>query len=253
VTDEELWRFLGDTPISPRDAARNRYPYDPRQWEGLSDDPADGFGYGRQWIDEAKAFVKSAEVSPDGQVAPEHAPVYLCRVLYLLEGFHTDPLGTPAATRDFLSGAFWGGLVYSGYPSTRYDPSIFDRAFDMERGKYIRVGEQKKGESECQAFWDTYVYLMPAGRDLVAKAEASVLTVTRQHPSDSGPWSKPIPKKDLQVALGICANTLKRRLTTSPTPIAGLIRYRGMENARKIECVITDLPDAIRVKLRHYL
>jgi hypothetical protein len=66
-------------------------------------------------------------------------------------------------------------------------------------------------------------------------------------------WSRPIPKVELREALNVCANTLKRRLTTSDTPIPGKIRYRGPQGARKIECVIDDLPDAIRPKLKHFL
>ncbi len=70
---------------------------------------------------------------------------------------------------------------------------------------------------------------------------------------NSGPWSKPIPMKDLRYALGISQNTLKTRLTDSQTPIPGMIRYRGKPNARKIECIITDLPTATHDKLRRFL
>jgi hypothetical protein len=95
-----------------------------------------------------------------------------------------------------------------------------------------------------------------AGKDLdpirAQKVKASG-DISGEAVKKSGPWSRPIPKKELREALGISENTLKSRLTTSTAPMGGRIRYRGKNNARKIECVVADLPEAIHEKLRRYL
>jgi hypothetical protein len=40
----------------------------------------------------------------------------------------------------------------------------------------------------------------------------------------------------------ISHNTLKARLVDSVDPVVGMIRYKGLKNAKKIQIVVSDLP-----------
>lgn len=90
-------------------------------------------------------------------------------------------------------------------------------------------------------------------REWVAVCAATVNRGDQFKSDVDGPWSRPIPKKELREALGISANTLNKRLTTAPTKTADEIRYRGRANGRKIECIVADIPEAAHEKLKHYL
>jgi hypothetical protein len=55
-------------------------------------------------------------------------------------------------------------------------------------------------------------------------------------------WSKPVAYKALRTAMHISHNTLKARLVDSVDPVVGMIRYKGLKNAKKIQIVVSDLP-----------
>jgi hypothetical protein len=185
MTDDDLWRFLRLTfcPISAYEDARRRNPYD-RNLEHLSKDPAeaDGIG-GREWVEWAKSAIAGAEVSADGSTVIRPLE-YLCRLLYVLQCYHSDPSGRPAVEKESLSCAFYGGLTYSTSPPIQYDFSLFGAVFERGRGICFGV-EESSIEGPDWATPVSYVYLTDLGTKIVEELGERVLSESQVPPPGS--------------------------------------------------------------------
>jgi len=134
ISDEELWQILGWKPTSRRDRAGVLFPWSPDAWP--HGDRADNTP-SSEWV----AWAKRQIQEPDN----DHV-LYLCRLIRLLELFHTDRISDrPGVRFDLLNAAMVSGLAVAGGDASHGLTHLVEYALQMAEQRGLVLNESTNG------------------------------------------------------------------------------------------------------------